>query len=279
MEMNHQQIASTPSPEPVQLRPSRPRCQHVSRTGRPCRNLGLSAKQPFCKSHVPPGSQEDLTFTLLEAAQNFNTPEGVNSALYTIFFALVEGYLTERKAGILTYVAQTILNSHRATAQLQRMAAEAEAKRLPMWPTYPSSSQSWSSEDDPSAETTGSSGSANPPSPPVPDASSTEAVSSSPAQPAAAASVQPPANSGGTKPSLTTAPPPPPVDLNHFFPRDPSLPRSLQDPDRLPPPPPAREDLERRNARYHPPSGCARHPGARSFPHENEDDWKIINGR
>jgi len=51
------------------LRPPRPRCQHVSRNGRPCRYLGLSPENPFCKDHVPPpppGSPESLAKALEE---------------------------------------------------------------------------------------------------------------------------------------------------------------------------------------------------------------------
>ncbi len=93
----------TPTP------PQRQRCPHVSRNGRPCRYLAASLTEPYCKYHLPDNSTEVFKDLLEKMAQNFDTPEGVGNVLYTIFFWAATGYISERKAAMLTYVAQTIL--------------------------------------------------------------------------------------------------------------------------------------------------------------------------
>jgi hypothetical protein len=67
------------------------------------------------------------------------------------------------------------------------------------------------------------------------------------------------------------------VDLNHFFPRDPSLPVSLQDPNKLAPPPPSQTEIDRRNARFDRIHGYRRWP--QKYRTRETDDWKIINGK
>jgi hypothetical protein len=111
MELNTQKNSLAPS--------SRPRCRHISRNGRPCRYLAASAGKDFCKEHLPPaepGSPEELTKALKKTAGRFDTPETVKDVLFLVFCALAEGRITERRAGILCYLAQTVLHSHRAIA-------------------------------------------------------------------------------------------------------------------------------------------------------------------
>ena len=115
---NHQSTANAASSS------SRPRCRHVSRNGRPCRYLGLSPENHFCRDHVPPpppGLPESLAKTLEEMGGKFETPEEVNRVLHVLFFALAKGTVSERRAGILTYIAQTILHSHRAVQHTRQI--------------------------------------------------------------------------------------------------------------------------------------------------------------
>ena len=74
-------------------------------------------------------------------------------------------------------------------------------------------------------------------------------------------------SSSSSSPSPRPKWPPPVVDLNHFFPRDPSLPVSLQDPSKLAPPPLSQAEIDRRNARFY------RVHGYRRWPRN------LINGR
>jgi len=87
MEMNQEQ-ASSITPQAGHPTPTRPRCQHVSRNGKPCRYLGVSPETPFCRNHqppLPPGSPDELADTLKQMAGNFDTPEGVNQVMYVLF--------------------------------------------------------------------------------------------------------------------------------------------------------------------------------------------------
>lgn len=85
-------------------------------------------------------------------AQNFDTPEGVSNVLYTIFFWAASGYISERKAAVLTYVAQTMLNSQRVDLQLQKLLAESENRGLPLYNPYNAAAAS-EAEATPSAPT------------------------------------------------------------------------------------------------------------------------------
>jgi hypothetical protein len=53
---------------------------------------------------------------LTKAAGNFDTPETVKNVPFLVFCALAEGRITERRAGILCYLVQTLVHPHRAIA-------------------------------------------------------------------------------------------------------------------------------------------------------------------
>jgi hypothetical protein len=132
MELTPLHPSSASSPEDAS---GQRRCQHISRNGRPCRYLALSGNTLFCRAHQPapsPGSPEalaELAGALQKAAHNFDSPERVKDVLFMIFRALLEGHITERKASILCYLAQTILHSHRAMTLQRKLDAEAAAQR------------------------------------------------------------------------------------------------------------------------------------------------------
>jgi hypothetical protein len=255
------------------LHPPRPRCQHISRNGRPCRYLGLSPENPFCKDHVPPpppGTPEELAFALQRAAADFSSPQDVKNVMAKVFCAMLERRLSPKEAGVLCYIAQTILHCQRLSAYFDKVKdeqAEEEDDGIernyygdPIIPYHPPSDNTVHSD-------TASTSTAQPAKP---EESVPPAPAASPAQPA-------PANSG-LSPSTSSTPPKPP-DLNHFFPRDPSLSPGLQSPSRLPPPPLSREELGRRNARLDLALGSRPSPVKHNYPRDQDADWKIINGR
>jgi len=253
-----------PIAEPAISFAPRPRCQHVSRKGRACRYLGVSAKQPYCKQHLPLGSTERLSDDMHKACKNFDTPEGVTNVLHSIFFALADGEISERRAGVLTYILQTILNSQRSNLQLQKLVAGAERQGLSLDNPFDPSDRS---EADPGpdkltwnlppireqmdAGVTSDGGAATPNSGVPLTRVAGEVPSGSPPPPPSAAFAE------GTPAELADRPSPP-ADLNHFYPRDPTLPRHLQDPDRLAPPFPSQAELDRRNAAFNPIRGFRR---------------------
>ena len=187
-----------------------------------------------------------------------------------VFCAMLERRLSPKEAGVLCYIAQTILHCQRLDAYFDKVKAEQAAEEddgilrnyygQPIIPYQPPPDNTNNSD-------TVSSSTAQPSKP---EESAPPAPAASPAQPA-------PANS--SLDSSASSPPPKPPDLNHFFPRDPSLSPGLQSPSRLSSPPPSLEELELRNARLDTAQGSRSSSVKRSYPQHQDDDWKIINGR
>ena len=105
------------------------RCEYVSPTGRRCRLNAVSEDSGLCAAHERKMQldENELFDEMDKAADDFKTPEGVNRVLSAIFFALMGRRITDRRAGILTYIAQTILHAQRAMARQQ----EVDAKQRP----------------------------------------------------------------------------------------------------------------------------------------------------
>ena len=255
------------------LHPPRPRCQHISRNGRPCRYLGLSPENPFCKDHVPPppsGTPEALAYALQRAAADFSSPQDVKNVMAKVFCAMLERRLSPKEAGVLCYIAQTILHCQRLSAyfdkvkeQLAKDADDGIPRNYfgdPIIPYRPGPDNTVKTD---SAST--------------PASQPTKPQESAPPVPAASQTQPAPANSA--LPSPTSSPPPKPPNLNHFYPRDPALPPGSQDPNHFSSPPPSREELERRNPRLDPAQGSRSSSVKRSYPQHQDAEWKIINGR
>jgi hypothetical protein len=255
------------------LHPPRPHCLHVSRNGRPCRYLGLSPENPFCKDHVPPpppGTPEALAYALQRAAADFSSPQDVKNVMAKVFCAMLERRLSPKEAGVLCYIAQTILHCQRLSAYFDKVK-EQLAKDAddgipcnffgdPIIPYRPRPDNTVNTD---SASTPAS-------QPATPEESAPPAPAASQTQPA-------PANSALS--SSTSSPPPKPPNLNHFYPRDPALPPGSQDPNRFSSPTPSLEELERRNARFNPAQGSRSSSAKQSYPQHQDAEWKIINGR
>lgn len=69
-----------------------------------------------------------LASDLLDAAGDLTSAGDVNRVLRTVYRAMVERRLSSKDAGVLCYLAQTILHTHRAAACEQKLEAEAAAK-------------------------------------------------------------------------------------------------------------------------------------------------------
>jgi len=126
---SHQSTASK-SPKHSAAEPSPHRCKHTSRTGRPCRYFA-SPDSRFCKHHSRderPDTNDDLAAELAEAAGDFSSPGNVQRVMAKIFHALVQRRISTREAGVLCYIAQTILHTHRAVLQNERYKAQTEVK-------------------------------------------------------------------------------------------------------------------------------------------------------
>jgi len=273
MKIRHQATDKFTMNAAASLPPPRPRCLHVSRNGRPCRYLGLSPENPFCKDHVPPppsGTPEALAYALQRAAADFSSPQDVKNVMAKVFCAMLERRLSPKEAGVLCYIAQTILHCQRLSAyfdkvkeQLAKDADDGIPRNYfgdPIIPYRPGPDNTVKTD---SAST--------------PASQPTKPQESAPPVPAASQTQPAPANSA--LPSPTSSPPPKPPNLNHFYPRDPALPPGSQDPHCFSPPTPSREELERRNARLDPAQGSRSSSVKRSYPKHQDAEWKIINGR
>ena len=118
---------------PSSASPSRPRCSHKSQNGKPCRYSAMSGFR-FCKHHVPddvPPSDDALAAILAKAAGHLSCPEDVRRVMAAIFHALVQHRLSSKDAGVLCYIAQTILHSLRTSAYLDKAEAQLAAAAPP----------------------------------------------------------------------------------------------------------------------------------------------------
>jgi len=201
-----------------------------------------SPDSPYCRSHAKNTIivASTLAAELSQAAGSLSAPEDVNRVLAKIFLALAEDRLSTRKAAVLGYIGQMLLRSHREIAFHKKLAEE-EAKRNDSGPpividipgmTYepPTPAATPQSQPlSPSANLECGPATAGPPSQsPVPPTNPSSAlpVALAPQPTPATQQIQEAAN-----PSNDPSQPYPPLaDLNHFYPRDPTLRPGLQQP-------------------------------------------------
>jgi outer membrane biosynthesis protein TonB len=302
--MSTRKPSSTAPSASASNRPNR--CRHVSRNGRPCRYLA-AAPTDYCKNHVPKDKTKDtlelLHKVMAKNAENLETPEGVSNVLYTIFFATLDGDISERRAGVLTYLAQTILNTQRAVTEhdkrKRQQATETAQRNLstciylphrpaPAAPPKPAAIAQPATPAPPTPQVTSEPKAATPPAaepakPPAPVEPPTVAPQSSPAPVAQSSSAESPKSPDPSpepaKPPRKKSAPLPKPDLNHFFPQDPTLSPNLQNPRTLAPNPPPIAALNLRNTRFNRANGIRSGPAKRAHPLAQDPDWKLLHGR
>jgi hypothetical protein len=288
------------------------RCEHLSATGRRCRLMVVSATSGLCATHERKKRADvtKLADDLEKYADSFHTPQGVSDVMFVLFFALVEGRITERRAGILTYMLQTILHAQRAIerkeedeklrpivrpiindlpgpmrgedmASCRRRIAEEDDLTWnlpyddePEKPAGPNlateAAESTEKKTDAVQEKTTA----------VENSAATDVAKySSPSSPfGSVSSVSSVVKQSSSSPKAKPTQPSRSVDLNHFFPVDPALPAHVQDANRVSVPPPSEAEVERRNRQFDRTQGIARR-GRQSYPTRESPDWKILNGR
>jgi hypothetical protein len=109
--------APPPSSNPPR-RPRRPRCHYVSANGIRCRYSAISETAQLCKRHLAPNPNDPVTMDsiwqdLAEKGGSLDTAQNVKDSLSILFYCLVEGKITERRAGILCYILQSVLHAQR----------------------------------------------------------------------------------------------------------------------------------------------------------------------
>jgi len=240
------------------------RCTHTSRTGKPCRYFA-SPGSGFCKYHAcddRADTYDALAAELAEAAGDFSSPDAVMKVMSKVFHALVQRRVTAKDAGVLCYISQTILQSQRAIAYYQKLnkesAEESNEKELLElrrhgWPKI-SVNVPRSDLDrvppPPAHASLGVEAQASPKEQTANESEATAPVAAAPSASSISLACIAPSPSPKLPPPVIAEPPPKPPDLNHFFPRDLTLPPSVQDPRSYCPPPPDQAELDRRNRRF-----------------------------
>jgi hypothetical protein len=227
----------------------------------------------YCHSHATHAKLDATTLAaeLSLAAASLAAPEDVHRVTAKIFLALCEDRISLKKAGMLSYLAQTLLRAHREMAvhrkmemewkEIEQQKASAASGQIHGWnvprpdrsdpppPSTESTAHLPQSDSGTARETPAVSEAAKPnstnPAPPELTAESTE-----PAKTPARKSPPPQDPPRATMSAATQTSPRP--DLNHFFPIDFTLPPGLQDHRKNIPPPDAEElrgrELSRRRA-------------------------------
>ena len=131
-------VPDATSPQP--LRSKQPRCVYRFPSGPRCRNSVSPQHPQLCSAHLqhaaslPPPSHPEppeapafddvLAEEIAALAGDFSSPEQVNHVMGKIFHSLLHRRISAKEAGVLCYIAQTILHSHRALSYLQKTAAQ-----------------------------------------------------------------------------------------------------------------------------------------------------------
>jgi hypothetical protein len=212
----------------------------------------------YCHSHAAHAKLDATTLAgeLSLAAASLATPEDVHRVTAKIFLALCEDRISIKKAGMLSYLAQTLLRANREIAIHRKMEMEWKEIEEEKSGQYSRISE-WSLRPDPS----------DPPSVTLADTLKPESAILAPAglpadsnQPLDAPAPGNPPPQSPSPPSVSTATQAPPrPDLNHFFPIDLTLAPGLQDRHNNSPPP-GPEELRRREPNR------GRHASRRTFP-------------
>jgi hypothetical protein len=196
---------------------------------------------PYCHSHATHAKLDAATLAaeLSQAAASLATPEDVHRVTAKIFLALCEDRISLKKAGMLSYLAQTLLRAHREIAIHRKMEMEWKEMEKEKSGEY-SRISDWSlrlpDRSDPSSVTPADT---IKPDSAVLAPSELPADSNQPLNPPVPENPPPQSPSPSSVSTATQAPPLP--DLNHFFPLDLTLPPGLQDHNKNIPPPDAEE--------------------------------------
>jgi hypothetical protein len=222
-----------------------PRCEHRSPSGRQCSQPVCSADPRFCGTHKPTPEQL-AAVELAEAAGTLSSPEEVHRFLKTVLLNRVRGRITPKEASVYSYLCQNLLRSLREIDHFHELQSEREERNRPrpelLWhlPRPDRSDPPAPIEQIPESSVANSTLDATlAPSPvaanSIPAQCTVSAKSAAPIPAALSSSESFTSSTSST--SLTSKTLLPPFDPRHFYPFDPTLKRSSQDPNRTIPPP------------------------------------------
>jgi hypothetical protein len=110
------------------------RCIYHFPSGRRCRQALAPDNPQFCLTHAAKTellapADETLGPELIEAAGELASPEDVRKVMLKVFRAMAQRRISGKDAGVVCYIAQTILHCHRDTAYHRKLEIEEKRNR------------------------------------------------------------------------------------------------------------------------------------------------------
>jgi len=93
------------------------RCSHRTPSGRRCPKLAADSKSGLCPRHLDvqkQGDVADLSNLILADWKDFQTAQGINFTLGSLYRALAANRISPRRAAVLAYISSLMLRTHPA---------------------------------------------------------------------------------------------------------------------------------------------------------------------
>jgi hypothetical protein len=94
-----------------------PRCSHRTPSGRRCRQLSVDSKSGLCPYHLDIRKQitdADVTKSLVSDWSDFQTAQGINFSLGSLYKLLAANLISARRASVLAFISSLMLRTHSA---------------------------------------------------------------------------------------------------------------------------------------------------------------------
>ena len=113
------------NPSPVSSR-----CLHRFSNGKRCRRPGLESQSGLCSYHfhlkslaLPPSPNDstDLSEDLLPGHPQFSSAEDLREFLSRLLILMTKGRVSPRRAAVLAYITNQLLNSHRVVLKQEEL--------------------------------------------------------------------------------------------------------------------------------------------------------------
>lgn len=93
------------------------RCSHRTAAGRQCRSLSRDADSDLCPNHLAAQQQTnpaDIRSQLIVDWKDFQTAQGINFSLGSLYNLLAANQISSRRAAVLAYISSLMLRTHAA---------------------------------------------------------------------------------------------------------------------------------------------------------------------
>lgn len=93
------------------------RCSHRTAAGRQCRSLSHDADSGLCPQHLAAqqhANPADVRHALIIDWKDFQTAQGINFTLGSLYNLLAANHISSRRAAVLAYISSLMLRTHSA---------------------------------------------------------------------------------------------------------------------------------------------------------------------